>query len=387
MADKISHHEKTKIHITAASIYGQWKSGNTMDKDVEVINKNNISFWTNVRQWLLSVILTLCSLNLAFRGHRETSYDGVCEGGNFLAIVSLMAQYDDVLGEVSHPIQEELIALVGKAVKHSLVSKPNEAPFWSVILDTTSDFTRVDQLSVVVRWVKVTDNSVEPTESFLGFVEVTSPDAQRLVDTTKRFLQELGIDILKLRGQGYDGASVMSGAYAGVQRPIKDMCPSSPVPFFHCVSHNLNLVINDAVKSIPQNEKFFTILQDVFNFFGSSLNRWRELQIESEKDSLTLKKLCTTRWSSRINAVRAVRDRYTHILKVLTRISLTSDKTSERNTASTLRKDLDWLEFVMFIVLWERILKAFSSSSKELQFPKMDLSAACRLLNCTKNEL
>ena len=197
MADKISCHEKTKIHITAASIYGQWKSGNTMDKGAEVINKNNISFWTKVLQRLFSVILTLCSLNLAFRGHRETSYDGVCEGGNFLAIVSLMAQYDDVLGEVSHPIQEELIALVGKAVKHSLVSKPNEAPFWSVILDTTSDFTRVDQLSVVVRWVKVTDNSVEPTKSFLDFVEVTSPDAQGLVDTTKRFLQELGIDIFK----------------------------------------------------------------------------------------------------------------------------------------------------------------------------------------------
>ena len=285
-----------------------------------------------------------------------------------------MAQYNDVLGEVislpsraskylSHQIQNELIALIGKAVKRSLVSKINEAAFWSVILNTTSDITRVDQLSVVVRWVKVTDNSVEPTESFLGFVEVTSPDAQRLVDTTKRFLQELGIDILKLRGQGYDGASVMSGAYGRVQRLIKDMCPSSHVPFVHCASHNLNLVINDAVKSIPQNEKFFTILQDVFNFFGSSLNRWRELQIESEKDSLTLKKLCTTRWSSRINAVRAVRDRYTHILKVLTRISLTSDKTSERNAASTLRKDLDSFEFIMFIVLWERILRAFNSSS------------------------
>ena len=129
------------------------------------------------------------------------------------------------------------------------------------------------------------------------------------------------------------------------------MCPSSPVPFVHCTSHNFNLVINNAVKSIPQNETFFTILQYVFNFFGSSLNRWREIQIESEKDSLTLKKLCTTRWSSRINAVRAVRDRYTHILKVLTRISLTSDKTSERKTASTLRKDLDSFEFAMFIVM------------------------------------
>ena len=66
MADKISRHEKTKIHITAALIYGQWKSGNTMDKDAEVINKNNISLWTKVLQRLLSIILTLCSLNLAF---------------------------------------------------------------------------------------------------------------------------------------------------------------------------------------------------------------------------------------------------------------------------------------------------------------------------------
>ena len=41
----------------------------------------------------------------------------------------------------------------------------------------------------------------------------------------------------------------------------------------------------------------------------------------------------------------------------------------------------------MFIILWERILRAFNSSSKQLQSPKMDLSAACRLLNCTKNEL
>ena len=109
-----------------------------------------------------------------------------------------MAQYNDVLGEVislpsraskylSHQIQKELIALIGKAVKRSLVSKINKAPFWSVILDTTSDITKVDQLSVVVRWVKVTDNSVEPTGSFLGFVEVTSPDAQGLVDTRKRF--------------------------------------------------------------------------------------------------------------------------------------------------------------------------------------------------------
>ena len=167
----------------------------------------------------------------------------------------------------------------------------------------------------------------------------------------------------------------MSGVYGGEQRLIKDMC-TSPVRFV-----NLNFVINNAVSNIPRNEKFFTILQRVFNFFGSSLNRWQELQIEGDQDSLTLKKICSTRWNSRIDTVR---DRYTHILKVLTRISFIYEKTHKRNTAVKLRNDLDSFEFVVFIVLWERMLRVFNSSSKELQSPRMDLSGACRLLNCTK---
>ena len=134
-------------------------------------------------------------------------------------------------------------------------------------------------------------------------------------------------------------------------------------------------------------KSFFTILQEVFNFFGSSLNRWRDLQMEGEQGLLTLKKFCSTRWTSRIHAVRAVRDRYVHILKVLTRISLTSEKTNERNTAANLRRNMDSFELVVFIVLWERILRAFDSSSREFQSPKINLSAACRLLNCTKNVL
>ena len=152
---------------------------------------------------------------------------------------------------ISDKIQEELVSLIGSAGRRSLVSKINKSPFWSIILDTTSDVTRIvysiDQLSVIVRWVKITDNSVEPVESFLGFVEVTSPDAQGLVETTTDFIRGLGIDSSKLRGQGYEGAVI----------------------FVHCASHNLNLVINDAVSSIPRNENIFTILHEVFNFLGA----------------------------------------------------------------------------------------------------------------------
>jgi glycine cleavage system regulatory protein len=57
----------------------------------------------------------------------------------------------------------------------------------------------------------------------LGFIVVTDADASGLVATTTNFLKNLGIDIKQLRGQGYDGASVMSGIRGGVQKLIKDM--------------------------------------------------------------------------------------------------------------------------------------------------------------------
>ena len=164
------------------------------------------------------------------------------------------------------------------------------------------------------------------------------------------------------------------------------MCPS-PVPFVHCASHNLNLVINDAVKDMPHNEEFFTTLQEIFNFFGNSLNRWRELQTSGDSSFLTLKKLCTTRWTSRLDSVRALRDRYVHILKVLTRLSLVSENTKEKNTAIGLLKKMETYEFIVFLVMWERILRAFHSTSRELQSKNMDLSTACRLLKCIENEL
>ena len=40
-------------------------------------------------------------------------------------------------------------------------------------------------------------------------------------------LTESNIDINKCRGQGYDGASVMSGAYSGVQQRIQPIVPKT----------------------------------------------------------------------------------------------------------------------------------------------------------------
>ena len=42
----------------------------------------------------MTTILTLASLTLAFRGYKENIKDCYCEGGNFLGMVALLAEYD-----------------------------------------------------------------------------------------------------------------------------------------------------------------------------------------------------------------------------------------------------------------------------------------------------
>jgi len=133
-------------------------------------------------------------------------------------------------------------------------------------------------------------------------------------------------------------------------------------------------VINDSVEATVGGVTFFGTLSEIFNFFSRSLNRWAELALTAENvGKLKLKKLCTTRWTSRINAVRAVQKRYIDILKVLARICLESKDANERSDARTLKHNMDKYEFIVFIIIWERLLLVINSASGAHQALEVDL--------------
>lgn len=79
-------------------------------------------------------------------------------------------------------------------------------------------------------------------------------------------LESYNLDIQNCRGQGYDGASVMSGAWSGVQQRISSTV--SNAPYVHCCANNLNLVICDAAKSTQVASNFFTTIQSINNFLA-----------------------------------------------------------------------------------------------------------------------
>ncbi|KAL4097878.1 hypothetical protein QTP88_022581 [Uroleucon formosanum] len=227
--------------------------------------------------------------------------------------------------------------------------------------------------------------SIKIKESFLGFFEIHYHGAVDYKNLISQLLHNLGLDINKCKGQGYDGASVMSGIYSGLQKRINDIVPNAM--YVHCCAHNLNLVVCDAAKSSDKAMRFFETVQSVFNFFGGSAPRWALLALGEDNATAVrkkvLKKVCATRWEARHNAVFALKERFVDVLKTLTVISLTSKKNEEIVQSKTLQKKIENIEFILLLCVWENILRSVQPVSKCLQSNDINIQNACYLLQQT----
>ena len=132
--------------------------------------RNAALFWRQVLERIVNVMLTLACCNISFRGHREVLEQP--NGGNFLAIIELLAGYDPVLKDLisrhegsvkylSPAIQNELIYILSQRVQQDIVADINKAPFFSVIMDTTQDLAKNDQLSQVYRYVTIVRYAID----------------------------------------------------------------------------------------------------------------------------------------------------------------------------------------------------------------------------------
>ena len=86
----------------------------------------------------------------------------------------------------------------------------NKAVHFSILVDETKDVGKVEQLSVVVRYVNK-DEDVTVNERFLGFVPAEDLTAESLIKYILDTLSRHNINVNNLVSQGYDGAAVMSG--------------------------------------------------------------------------------------------------------------------------------------------------------------------------------
>lgn len=394
---KVKDHENSVVHVRACFVYDSWKKGVQVDNLLEFGNQQNIQRWREIIKRIIDVIIMLATCDLPFRGHREGSVGTVSTNkGNFIHILELLAKYDPLLEShlknntnrdkyLSPKIQNEIIHIISTEIKRKILNEIKDALFFTIICDTTQDISKIDQLSQIVRYVLIEKDennqpvSVSIKETFVGFFEVTDQTSKGLESKIVTILEEMGLNLAKCRGQGYDGASNMSGVYNGLQALIKLKEPTAN--YVHCAAHNLNLVLNDACSNVPMLKDFYDICQKIYVFFGHSIKRWNDLRIaKNENIKFTLKTLCTTRWSSRWHSVSAIRYNFVSILKVLSTIILTSQKRDERDEAQAIKKKIERFDFIILLVFQTEILENIDLTSKLLQ--KADIG-----LDCATNQL
>jgi hypothetical protein len=394
LTSKIRMHEDSDGHAEACVVFDHWRLHKTIDEESErqVLKERN--FWRQIVHRVVNVILTLATCGLAFRGRREQL--GNVNSGNFLSIIELLAAYDPVLKELierpdgttkylSPKVQNEVIETLSTHLQNALIDMVKQASFYAVIIDTTQDISKVDQMSEVFRYVTIESDPetgkrthIKINESFLGFRAVHDQSAAGIEGNILKCMEEKGLDLSKCRGQGYDGAATMSGVYSGVQSRILEKVPNAL--YIHCVAHNLNLVLNDAVSQVQEVSQFFDVIQRLYTFFGGSIKRWDILSSFTTVSNVKLKALCPTRWSSREECIVALRYRYVDVVKALGNISLVERKKDIIAEALGLQEKLESFEFVFLLVVLTKMFESVNTVSKMLQTDTIDLMSASNLL-------
>ena len=169
-------------------------------------------------------------------------------------------------------------------------------------------------------------------ESFLGFYPVTDQHSESLVVDILKCMETNGLMLSKLRGQGYDGATNMNGVYSGVQARFQEKQPLAI--YVHCMAHNLNLALNDSCDNVNEVKNFYDLMEKLSNSF-KTVRRWATLQKTAQTgENVALKRVFTTRWSSRKCAIQSLRFAYAYILIVLSQLELNgNDNEVKRMTA------------------------------------------------------
>jgi len=199
-------------------------------------------------------------------------------------------------------------------------------------------------------------------------------------------MESHGLDLSRLRGQGYDGAANMSGVYSGVQARLKQIQPLAV--YVHCMAHNLNLALNDSCSGVSQVENFYDMLEKLYNCFRS-IRRWAMLDQTAIKmqpiTKVALKRVLTTRWSSRNDALLSLHFSYGTVMAVLTKLVLCPSDNVEKTVAAELKAFLENFSTVILIVFQCKVHNIIKPVSRLLQKEHQDISNASAMLNRAVN--
>ena len=151
--------------------------------------KHHIPHTTNFKGL---ITLQIENGDIRLKGHSENCpHNATCE--SYATVVDLLACISTILGK-------------------NLLTSFKSSPYFSLMADQATDISSKEELSVCARWLE----NNKPVEHFLGILHAKEVTAKGIASNIYNFLESKCIDLQRMRGLGFEGASTMSGHGTGV---------------------------------------------------------------------------------------------------------------------------------------------------------------------------
>jgi hypothetical protein len=345
---------------------------------------------------ILRAIRFCAKSELSFRGHEESGRLELNKPGSseglFRETLRLLAERGDedvklVLDAplnatyLSPEIQNEMIECLATKILERILTHARSAQCFTLIGDETG-LHGTEFLTICLRYAL---ENGDLKEEFIGLNKVTDTTAENIAASLLDRLKELDIDPKKMVGQGYDGAANMAGKITGVQTRIQEHYPMAD--YFHCVSHKLNLVLNDAAATVQMSRTMDRVRKITVFFDGSrSAKRYdilkekiMECVPESKRKRIAM--LAPTRWVQRHETLIAFKDLLPAILKALEH----ADRTERSTDASDMQAGLSSISSIFSIIMAENVAGHLKFLASILQAKDIDLVSAYEEIDRLRN--
>ena len=270
--ERFKGHEKSDSHRAAVLKTAYVAAGHNVASGLSKAKREEMLIARAALCRIVTSIAFLSKQGLAIRGKTDAS-------SNFQQLLLLRSGDSGGLQRclarsrnkwISHDIQNEILQLLSDDVLRRIISEIRQAQYYSLMIDETMDCSRHEQLVICFRYC---DSQLEIHELFTGFHELEHQDAETLFKIVNDILLRFNVDLNNCSGQCYDGAANVAGSLNGLQSRIREAEPRAM--FVHCTAHSINLVVQDAVASVPAYRDILSMFGALINFVRDSPKRLR----------------------------------------------------------------------------------------------------------------
>ncbi|XP_058159910.1 zinc finger MYM-type protein 1 isoform X2 [Dasypus novemcinctus] len=379
--EKFRKHEKSEMHLKSLQFWREYHFCDETVNDNVSIHSKQVEGNKKYLKFVIENILFLGKQCLPLQ--RNDQSISSANKGNFLELLEIRAKdkgeeiFQLTNSQVdfynSTQVQNEIIEIIKTEMLQDIVNEINISSAFSIICDETTDCTTKEQFSICVRYPQKVSNAILIKERFLGFLDTEEISGTSLHKIIRTYLQRIGVDLNKIRGQAYDSTTNLRGKFNKIATEFKKEEPRAL--YIYCYSHFFDLTVIRFCKEVKELRSTLNTLTSLFNTIHMSGEMLANFQnICKLSQNKTCKKHSSQScWTVHDRTLLSVIEGLPEIIETLEVLSSHSSDPSLADELSDLLTLVSKFEFIFCLKFLYRVLSVTGILSKELQSNNIDI--------------